>query len=96
MKKVKTEKSLWLILIMAAMIYLIIPPYLLGYFFKLYNLNPFHIAPLPHFNPFNSERGIPLFQTFSYLLVIWLIFNVVVAVVVAIIYRLTPRSDDNE
>ncbi|HHL2456227.1 TPA: hypothetical protein ACQ30S_000444 [Yersinia enterocolitica] len=78
MKQVKPEKALWAILIIAPLIYLLIPPYLVAYFFKLYNLNPFHIAPLPHFNPFKSERGIPLSQTFSYLLVIWLIFNVVI------------------
>ncbi|AHM74826.1 hypothetical protein [Yersinia hibernica] len=96
MKKVKVEKSLWLILIIATIIYLIVPPYLLGYFFKLYNLNPFHIAPLPHFNPFKSERGIPLRQTFSYLLAIWLILNVVIGVIAAIIYRLCRRKNANE
>ena len=96
MKKVKHEKSLWVILGIASLIYLLAPPYLLAYFFKLYNLNPFHIAPLPHFNPFKSERGIPLSETFSYLLFIWLILNAVISAIVVIIYRIFFYSDDNE
>ncbi|MFA3779531.1 hypothetical protein [Yersinia sp. 1652 StPb PI] len=96
MKKAKHEKSLWVILVIASLIYLLIPPYLIAYFFKLYNLNPFHIVPLPHFNPFKSERGIPLSQTFSYLLFIWLIFNAFISTIVAIIYRIFFYSDDNE
>ncbi len=55
MKKGRHEKSLWVILVMTTLIYLLIPPYLIAYFFKLYNLNPFHIASLPHFNPFKAD-----------------------------------------
>lgn len=95
-KKVKSEKSLWVILIIAAMVYCVAPPYLIAYFFKLYNLNPFHITPLPNFNPFKSERGIPLSHTFSYLLIIWLIFNVIFCAVSAIIYRIFFHVDDNK
>ncbi|CNH93123.1 Uncharacterised protein [Yersinia pekkanenii] len=96
MKKAKHEKSLWVILVVASLIYLLIPPYLLAYFFKLYNLNPFHIAPLPHFNPFRNERGIPLSQTFSYLLFICLILNIVIGLLATIFYRIFFHSDDNE
>ncbi|MBW5823588.1 hypothetical protein H0I68_00700 [Yersinia kristensenii] len=96
MKKVKPEKSLWMILIIAPLIYLLIPPYLVAYFFKLYNLNPFHITPLPHFNPFKSERGIPLSHTFSYLLFIWLIFNIIICAFGAIFYRIFFRADDDK
>lgn len=96
MKKIKPEKSLWAILVIAPLIYLLIPPYLVAYFFKLYNLNPFYIASLPHFNPFKTERGIPLSHTFSYLLIMWLILNVVVSMVVAIVYRLFFRPEDNK
>ncbi|HHA0033777.1 TPA: hypothetical protein ACOEXB_000410 [Yersinia enterocolitica] len=96
MKQVKPEKALWAVLIIAPLIYLLIPPYLVAYFFKLYNLNPFHIAPLPHFNPFKSERGIPLSQIFSYLLVIWLIFNVVIGGGATIIYHLFLRGNENK
>ncbi|AJJ28423.1 TPA: hypothetical protein ACPZFU_001266 [Yersinia enterocolitica] len=95
-KRVKSEKSLWVILIIAAMIYLLAPPYLIAYFFKLYNLNPFHITPIPHFNPFKSERGIPLSHTFSYLFVIWLIFNVVIGGGATIIYHLFLRGNENK
>ncbi|MEQ9722025.1 hypothetical protein [Yersinia alsatica] len=96
MKKIKPEKSLWAILVIAPLIYLLIPPYFVAYFFKLYNLNPFHIASLPHFNPFKTERGIPLSHTFSYLLIMWLILNVVVSTIVAIVYRLFFRPEDNK
>ncbi|AIN19723.1 hypothetical protein CH54_4019 [Yersinia rochesterensis] len=95
-KKVKSERSLWVILIIALLIYLLTPPYLVAYFFKLYNLNPFHITPLPHFNPFKSERGIPLSHTFSYLLIMWLIFNVIICAIGSIIYRIFFRADDNK
>ncbi len=96
MKKGRHEKSLWAVMIIASLTYLLIPPYLLAYFFKLYNLNPFHITPLPHFNPFKADRGIPLFHTFSYLLIIWLILNVVISSVVALVYYVFFQSDDNE
>ncbi|CNE85085.1 hypothetical protein [Yersinia mollaretii] len=96
MKKGRHEKSLWVILVMTTLIYLLIPPYLIAYFFKLYNLNPFHIASLPHFNPFKADRGIPLFQTFSYLLIIWLILNAVISAFIALVYYLFFRPDDNE
>ncbi len=78
------------------MVYCVAPPYLIAYFFKLYNLNPFHITPLPNFNPFKSERGIPLSHTFSYLLIIWLIFNVIFCAASAIIYRIFFHVDDNK
>lgn len=96
MRHVKPEKALWAILITAPLMNLLIPPYLAAYFFNLYNLNPFHIAPLPHFNPFKSGRGIPLSQTFSYLLVIWLIFNVLIGGGAIIIYHLLLRQNRNK
>ncbi|ATM85321.1 MULTISPECIES: hypothetical protein [Yersinia] len=96
MKKVKHEKSLWVILTITAFIYLLIPPYLMAYFFMSFNLTPFNIASLPHFNPFKVERGIPLSQTFAYLLVIWLIVNIVISAFAAFVYYIFFQSNENE
>ncbi|EMY3532175.1 hypothetical protein AXW37_06060 [Yersinia ruckeri] len=94
MKNTKHEKSLLIIMLSTAVVYSMAPPTLLAYFFQLYNLNPFSIANMPHFNPFHSDRGIPLKETFSYLLVFWLLLNGILALLCTFFYWLFIASHD--
>ena len=55
--------------------YTLLPPLLTAVVFNRFNLNPFAIVKFFHFNPFLADRGIPGYQTFFYLLMLWLGLN---------------------
>ncbi len=56
--------------------YILLPPVLTACVFTRFNLNPFAIVKFLHFNPFFADRGIPGYQTFLYLLMLWLGGNI--------------------
>ncbi len=56
--------------------YILLPPVLTACVFTRFNLNPFAIVKFLHFNPFFADRGIPGYQTFLYLLMLWLAGNI--------------------
>lgn len=56
--------------------YILLPPVLTACVFTRFNLNPFAIVKFLHFNPFFADRGIPGYQTFLYLLMLWLGVNI--------------------
>lgn len=59
-------------MIFTLVFYILLPPVLTACVFTRFNLNPFAIVKFLHFNPFFADRGIPDYQTFLYLLMLWL------------------------
>lgn len=66
----------------------LLPPVLTTYFFEWLNLNPFGIIKGWHFNPFSADRGIPFYQTFIYLFVMWIILNVLFWGLISLLFLL--------
>ncbi len=63
-------------MIFTLVFYILLPPVLTACVFTRFNLNPFAIVKFLHFNPFFADRGIPGYQTFLYLLMLWLGGNI--------------------
>jgi hypothetical protein len=81
MKDYKSGSSAVYLLIITLGLYFFLPPALVAFFFKWLNLNPFVIIRFWHFNPFSADRGIPLYQTFIYILTLWIIANILLALI---------------
>ncbi|BEO42713.1 hypothetical protein SMQE13_20640 [Serratia marcescens] len=71
--------------------YILLPPVLTACVFTRFNLNPFAIVKFLHFNPFFADRGIPGYQTFLYLLMLWLGGNILLWLMVWGVGRLYRR-----
>lgn len=71
--------------------YILLPPVLTACVFTRFNLNPFAIVKFLHFNPFFADRGIPGYQTFLYLLMLWLGGNILLWLMVWGVGRLYCR-----
>lgn len=76
MKDFKNTHGTRLLLIFTLAFYILLPPVLTACVFTRFNLNPFAIVKFLHFNPFFADRGIPGYQTFLYLLMLWLGGNI--------------------
>ncbi|WP_148875489.1 hypothetical protein [Serratia marcescens] len=76
MKDYKNTHGARLLMIFTLMFYILLPPVLTTCVFNRFNLNPFAIVKFLHFNPFFADRGIPGYQTFLYLLMLWLGVNI--------------------
>ncbi len=76
MKDYKNTHGTRLLLIFTLAFYILLPPVLAACVFTRFNLNPFAIVKFLHFNPFFADRGIPGYQTFLYLLMLWLGGNI--------------------
>ncbi|HIF6624315.1 TPA: hypothetical protein ACX37D_000629 [Serratia marcescens] len=82
MKDYKNTHGTRLLLIFTLAFYILLPPVLTAYVFTRFNLNPFAIVKFLHFNPFFADRGIPGYQTFLYLLMLWLGGNILLGLMV--------------
>ncbi|MCP1106392.1 hypothetical protein M6G53_13480 [Serratia nevei] len=71
MKDYKNTYGTKFLLIFGLAFYLLLPPLLTACVFNRFNLNPFAIVKFLRFNPFQADRGIPGYQTFLYLLMLW-------------------------
>ncbi|HGM5308535.1 hypothetical protein P9A06_22630 [Serratia marcescens] len=76
MKDYKNTHGTRLLMIFTLVFYILLPPVLTACVFTRFNLNPFAIVKFLHFNPFFADRGIPGYQTFLYLLMLWLGGNI--------------------
>ncbi|MCC4105237.1 hypothetical protein [Serratia ureilytica] len=76
MKDYKNTHGTRLLMIFTLAFYILLPPVLTACVFTRFNLNPFAIVKFLHFNPFFADRGIPGYQTFLYLLMLWLGVNI--------------------
>ncbi|MBE4972617.1 MULTISPECIES: hypothetical protein [Serratia] len=76
MKDYKNTHGTRLLMIFTLAFYILLPPVLTACVFTRFNLNPFAIVKFLHFNPFFADRGIPGYQTFLYLLMLWLGGNI--------------------
>ncbi|MFH3083099.1 hypothetical protein ABK864_08765 [Serratia marcescens] len=76
MRDYKNTSGTKILLLFSLTFYTLLPPLLTTAVFNRFNLNPFAIVKFFHFNPFLTDRGIPSYQTFFYLLMLWLGFNV--------------------
>ncbi|KKZ16089.1 hypothetical protein AAY84_22055 [Serratia marcescens] len=76
MKDYKNTHGTRLLMIFTLAFYILLPPVLTACVFTRFNLNPFAIVKFLHFNPFFADRGIPGYQTFLYLLMLWLAGNI--------------------
>ncbi|OJH83731.1 hypothetical protein [Serratia marcescens] len=76
MKDYKNTHGTRLLLIFTLAFYILLPPVLTACVFTRFNLNAFAIVKFLHFNPFFADRGIPGYQTFLYLLMLWLGGNI--------------------
>lgn len=72
MKDYKNTSGTKVLLLFSLAFYTLLPPLLTAAVFNRFNLNPFAIVKFLHFNPFLADRGIPGYQTFFYLLMLWL------------------------
>lgn len=88
MQDYKNGKITNLLFLCTLIIYFLLPPALTSYFFEWLNLNPFSIVKGWHFNPFSADRGIPFYQTFIYLIIMWIILNVFLWGMILLLYRL--------
>ncbi|WP_233504938.1 hypothetical protein [Serratia marcescens] len=75
MKDYKNTSGTKILLLFSLAFYTLLPPLLTAAVFNRFNLNPFAIVKFFHFNPFLADRGIPGYQTFFYLLMLWLGLN---------------------
>ncbi|CAI0772251.1 Uncharacterised protein [Serratia entomophila] len=75
MKDYKNNSFTKCLMMFTVAVYCFLPPVLTTYFFEFFNLNPFAIIKCWHFNPFSADRGIPSYQTFLYLLLLWAVLN---------------------
>uniref|UniRef100_UPI003F9E27B9 hypothetical protein n=1 Tax=Serratia marcescens TaxID=615 RepID=UPI003F9E27B9 len=75
MKDYKNTSGTKILLLFSLAFYTLLPPLLTAVVFNRFNLNPFAIVKFFHFNPFLADRGIPGYQTFFYLLMLWLGLN---------------------
>ncbi|MEB5992583.1 Uncharacterised protein [Acinetobacter baumannii] len=82
MKDYKNTHGTRLLLIFTLAFYILLPPVLTACVFTRFNLNPFAIVKFLHFNPFFADRGIPGYQTFLYLLMLWLGGNILLGLMV--------------
>ena len=76
MKDYKNTSGTKILLLFSPAFYTLLPPLLTAAVFNRFNLNPFAIVKFLHFNPFLADRGIPGYQTFFYLLMLWLGMNI--------------------
>lgn len=81
MKDYKNDRAAVYLLIITLGLYFFLPPVLVAIVFNWLNLNPFSIIRFWHFNPFGAARGIPLYQTFIYTLSLWVIANILLALI---------------
>ncbi len=88
MKDYKNGKITHILFISTLVTYSLLPPALTTFFFEWLNLNPFNIVKGWHFNPFSADRGIPFYQTFAYLLVMWVILNSILWGLILLLYWL--------
>lgn len=72
MKDYRNTPGTQILLLCSLALYILLPPLLTACVFDRFNLNPFAIVKCWHFNPFSADRGIPGYQTFLYLLALWL------------------------
>ncbi|ASM02662.1 MULTISPECIES: hypothetical protein [Serratia] len=91
MKDYKNTHGTRLLLIFTLAFYILLPPVLTACVFTRFNLNPFAIVKFLHFNPFFADRGIPGYQTFLYLLMLWLGGNILLWLMVCGAGRLYRR-----
>ncbi|MGQ6471743.1 hypothetical protein ACUNE3_01215 [Serratia sp. IR-2025] len=91
MKDYKNTHGTRLLLIFTLAFYILLPPVLTACVFIRFNLNPFAIVKFLHFNPFFADRGIPGYQTFLYLLMLWLGGNILLWLMVWGVGRLYRR-----
>ncbi len=91
MKDYKNTHGTRLLLIFTLAFYILLPPVLTACVFIRFNLNPFAIVKFLHFNPFLADRGIPGYQTFLYLLMLWLGGNILLWLMVWGVGRLYRR-----
>ncbi|MGQ8774215.1 hypothetical protein ACUTQ5_07200 [Serratia sp. NA_112.1] len=91
MKDYKSDNSAMYLLIITLGLYFFLPPALVAFFFDWLNLNPFSIIRFWHFNPFSADRGIPLYQTFIYILTLWVIANILLVLILLLARRLYAR-----
>ncbi|CAI0924287.1 hypothetical protein AB6825_04925 [Serratia proteamaculans] len=81
MKDYKNDRSAVYLLIITLGLYFLLLPALVAIVFNWLNLNPFTIIRFWHFNPFAAARGIPLYQTFIYVLSLWVMVNILLALI---------------
>jgi hypothetical protein len=91
MKDYKNSRFAAYLLIFTLGLYFFLPPMLVAFFFKWFNLNPFVIIRFWHFNPFSADRGIPIYQTFIYVFIVWSGLNILVWGTLFTIGRLYAR-----
>ncbi|MFJ3003610.1 hypothetical protein [Serratia liquefaciens] len=88
MKEYKNERFALYLLIATLGFYFFLPPLLVAIFCQWFNLNPFFIIRIWHINPFSAARGIPLYQTFIYILTLWVMANVLLGGILLVAGRL--------
>ncbi|AWQ48254.1 hypothetical protein [Serratia marcescens] len=91
MKDYKSNLGTKFLLLLSLALYMLLPPLLTAGVFSRFNLNPFAIVKFLHFNPFMADRGIPGYQTFLYLLMLWAGLNIFLWLVVCGTGRLYQR-----
>ncbi|MDW5498519.1 hypothetical protein R6Y99_01755 [Pseudomonas lundensis] len=75
MKDYKNDRFTVYLVIVTLGLYFFLPPMLVALFCQWFNLNPFFIVRFLHLNPFSAARGIPLYQTFIFILTLWVTAN---------------------
>lgn len=88
MKEYKNEAITNVLFILTFLGYLLLPPVFMTNFCDWFNLNPFSIVNAWHFNPFSADRGIPFYQTFIYLFVMWIVVNLILWGGILLLFRL--------
>lgn len=91
MKDYKNGRLTVCLLVATLGLYFFLPPTLVALFCQWFNLNPFFLIRSWHLNPFTAARGIPLYQTFLYMLVVWIAVNALIVAVLGGILRLYHR-----
>lgn len=85
MKEYKNERVTMYLLIATLGLYFFLPPMVVALVCQWFNLNPFNIIRFWHFNPFSAARGIPLYQTVIYLLILWIMINILFGAILSAI-----------
>lgn len=88
MKEYKNERFTMYLLIATLGFYFFLPPMVVALFCQWFNLNPFNVIRFWHINPFSAERGIPLYQTFIYILILWGAANILLGAILLVVSRL--------
>ena len=88
MKEYKNERFTMYLLFATRGFYFFLPPMVVALFCQWFNLNPFNVIRFWHINPFSAERGIPLYQTFIYILILRGAANILLGAILLVVSRL--------